>query len=456
MQMPYSTRQSLSSVQLAATLFCGASLCLSPRNGEADPQGTYGFFTNHGPPGDFGGLLGVQLATGTRQTLSDFNDPAKGPVGFALQMTAGLSPNELLVGAEYKPDGDTAMRGALFSVNLLTGKRAIVRDFGGFSNDGTSYAYSPWGLTRDLSGRILVIVSTDLPRLYRLDPTTDTLTVLSDLGNASQGPVGGTPRAIAQHPSGAILVVKDGIGNGALLRVDPVSGSRSVLSDFGNPSQGPKGLSPVDVVVSPLGEVLVGTYGPPGAVFRVDILTGARVLVSDLSNPSQGPLGCHARAVAIAAGGVLVLDDGCVSGNPHPALFKVDPATGNRVLLSDLKQNSQGPEAAHPWDVTFYSCRFCPVVYQELPHLRIITGECSVCSRDSLPPLLREIDEAIEFVKATQLQPAVNSLQKFVRLTEQFVRKREIPEAIGRELTAQAQAVISELRAARAELRAST
>jgi len=448
--MPYSTRQSLFSVQLVATLFCGASLCLSPRNAEADPQAAYGFFTSHGPPGEFGGLLGVQLATGARQTLSDFNDPSKGPVGFAYQMTAGLSPNELLVSAEYKPDGYSPMRGALLSVNLLTGMRVIVRDFGGFSKNGTSYPYSPSGVTRDLSGRILVVVGTDLQRLYRLDPTTDTLTLLSDFGDPSQGPVGGTPRAIAQHPSGAILVVKDGIGNGTLLRVDPASGNRSVLSDFGNPSQGPTGHSPQEVAVSPLGEILVGTYSNPPAVFRVDISTGARVLVSDLSDSSQGPLGCHARAVAIdAAGGVLVLDDGCVSGNPHPALFKVEPATGNRVLLSDLKQTSQGPEAARPWDVTFYSCGFCPVVYQELPHLRIITGECSVCSRNSLLPLLREIDEAIEFVKATQLRPAVDALQEFVRLTEQFVRNREIPDDVGRELTALAQAVISELRAVR-------
>jgi len=442
-----STRRSLFSVRLVATLFCGALLCLAPCLAEADPA-AYGFVT-HLPidPGGARGVLGVSLVTGARQTASDFNNPAQGPVGYPRAMAPGLAPNELLVAAVSTPIGSELVgKGMLLRVNVLTGTRTSIWNFGGTPN----YAYQADALARDLSGRILVIVATDFFRLYRLDPVANTLTLLSDFTDSSQGYAYGNPRNLAQHPSGAILVTNGGLGNGVLLRVDPVSGMRSVLSDFGDPSQGPLGHTPHDVAVGPLGQIIVVTAGTsqlPAAVFRVDIQTGVRELVSDLSDPSQGPVGCIARQVAIeAAGSILVLDSGCLHGTPPPAVYRVSPTTGQRVLVSNLTQANQGQVAPHPADLALYSCGFCPVIFQELPHLRIITGECSGCSPTSLPPLLRQIDAALELVKATQVRPAVDTLEEFIRLTEQSVRTRDIPGDVGRALTTEAQAVITELR----------
>jgi len=427
-------------------LICGASLCLSPRNAEADPP-VYGFVT-HGAidPTDARGLLAVPMVAGLRQTVSDFNNPAQGPVGSPLSMAMGLAPNELLVGAQSPSIGFDPGIGMLLRVNVLTGTRTSIWNFGGTPNS----ANTPSGLARDLSGRILVIAGTDFFKLYRLDPVANTLTLLSDFADSSQGYAYGNPRNLAQHPSGAILVTNWALGNGVLLRVDPVSGMRSVLSDFGDPSQGPLGYSPHDVAVGPLGQVIVVTAGIsqlPSAVFRVDIQTGVRELVSDLSDPSQGPLGCFAKEVAVdAAGSILVLDPGCLYGTPPPAVYRVSPTTGQRVIVSNLTQASQGQVAPQPVDLTLYSCGFCPVIFQELPHLRIITGECSGCSPNSVPPLLRQIDAALELVKATQVRPAVDTLQEFIRLTEQSVRTRDIPGDVGRALTTEAQAVITELR----------
>jgi hypothetical protein len=418
-----------------------------PCQAEAEPA-TYGF-VSHLPidPNGARGVLGVSLVTGARQTASDFNNPAQGPVGASLAMAPGLAPNELLVGAWIKPSGAGPGTGALLRVNVLTGTRTSIWNFGGTPNA----ANTPSGLARDLSGRILVIAGNDFYKLYRLDPVANTLTLLSDFADSSQGYAYGNPRNLAQHPSGAILVTNWALGNGVLLRVDPVSGMRSVLSDFGDISQGPLGHTPVDVAVGPLGQVIVVTAGIqalPPAVFRVDIQTGVRELVSDLSDPSQGPVGCWAKEVAVdAAGNILVLDPGCLYGTPPPAVYRVSPITGQRVLVSNLTQANQGQVAPEPLDLTLYSCSFCPVIYQELPHLRIITGECSGCSPNSVPPLLRQIDAALELVKATQVRPAVDTLQEFVRLTEQSVRTRDIPGDVGRALTTEAQAVITELRA---------
>jgi hypothetical protein len=80
-------------------------------------------------------------------------------------------------------------------------------------------------------------------------------------------------------------------GKGALFRVDPVSGARTVLSDFGSgPNQG---HTPFDIAVESNSQILVidpdaGTGGK-GALFRVDPVSGARTVLSDFgSGPNQG------------------------------------------------------------------------------------------------------------------------------------------------------------------------
>jgi len=79
--------------------------------------------------------------------------------------------------------------------------------------------------------------------------------VLSDFSDPAQGPVadgaaGDGILGIAVERSGEILVTAKGAGSpdaggtvfrDALLRVNPVNGQRTVLSDFGDPAQGPLG-----------------------------------------------------------------------------------------------------------------------------------------------------------------------------------------------------------------------
>ncbi len=125
-------------------------------------------------------------------------------------------------------------------------------------------------------------------------------------------------------------------GQGALFRVDPTTGARTLLSDFGvgaNPGQTPFG-----VAVEPGGSILVidptaGT-GLQGALFRVDPTTGARTLLSDFgvgANPGQPPVG-----VAIEPGGSILVTDEDAGTGGQGALFRVDPTTGARALLSDF------------------------------------------------------------------------------------------------------------------------
>ena len=51
-------------------------------------------------------------------------------------------------------------------------------------------------------------------------------------------------------------------GFGALFRVDPMSGNRSLVSDFGNAAQGPLGLDPSGLALEAGGTVLVIDQAP--------------------------------------------------------------------------------------------------------------------------------------------------------------------------------------------------
>jgi hypothetical protein len=101
-------------------------------------------------------------------------------------------------------------------------------------------------------------------------------------------------------------------GSGALFRVDRLSGVRSLVSDFGDATQGPLGLDVTGLALEASGTVLVidrdaGTV-VQGALLRVDA-GGNRSLVSDFGNAAQGPAGGDPAAVALEGGGtVLVMD----------------------------------------------------------------------------------------------------------------------------------------------------
>jgi len=79
----------------------------------------------------------------------------------------------------------------------------------------------------------------------------------------------------SQLNPGDILVIDrdDGtVGRGALFLVDPISGARTLLSDFGDTEQGPIGVNPFGVAVEASGNILVIDY-TVRKLFRVDSTT---------------------------------------------------------------------------------------------------------------------------------------------------------------------------------------
>ena len=94
--------------------------------------------------------------------------------------------------------------------------------------------------------------------------------------------------------------------DGALFTVNPVTGSRTILSDFGNAIQGPTGLAPLGVTVEITGTILVADTGrsfSSGRLFTVSPVTGSRTILSDFNNAIQGPLGQDPIGVVIFTAG---------------------------------------------------------------------------------------------------------------------------------------------------------
>jgi hypothetical protein len=92
---------------------------------------------------------------------------------------------------------------------------------------------------------------------------------------------------------------------GELLAINPLTGVRTLLTDFGNPAEGPLGRDPDGVLWIPSASTLVvvdgsaGTNGL-GALFAVDRATGNRTVISDFGNSAQGAvLGSYPNGVAV-------------------------------------------------------------------------------------------------------------------------------------------------------------
>src|SRR3954470_11070156 len=99
--------------------------------------------------------------------------------------------------------------------------------------------------------------------LYRID-TAGQRTLLTDFGFQShlpgvkREPLGKFPTAVAVEQDGTILVLdREAGGHGELFTVDRGTGTRAVLTGFGDATQGPKGKQPAGVAVAPDGTILV-------------------------------------------------------------------------------------------------------------------------------------------------------------------------------------------------------
>lgn len=312
-----------------------------------------------------GGLYRVK-PSGARVLVSDFNDPAQGPTGGGSAVgVSGIAAEAAGTVVVTDRASGTAGRGRIFRITSA-GARSVVTDFGNAAQG--QIAAQPTGIVLDANGNILAAtlqISGAQPFgvLFRVNRANGNRTVISDFNDAALGPVG-KPFGLAVEANGRVLAVDPNGGtnaNGALLRIHQATGVRTLLSDFGDLSQGPLGKHPTGVAVDSAGAIWVVDQAGGivnsniGVLFRVDPTTGYRTLVSDFSDPQLGPTGRVPTGVAVdPADRLLVVDTTSASNGFSGSLFRVDRVTGQRELLNDF---STAPTGQTPTGVlAFAAC----------------------------------------------------------------------------------------------------
>ena len=293
-----------------------------------------------------GALFVVDPATGGRSILSDFGNPAQGVVGNTdLTGVAIGRRGKIYVGA--MDSGDPLFGGgAIFAVDPLTGNRTVISNFARGAISGPLY----YGLALDARGRILANLQGSVqPGVVRVNPRTDKRVIISDLSNPNQGPLlpASAVRDLALDRFGKLLITTVF----GVFQVHPRTGERRLLSDFADPAQGADSLDvffSTGLAVEHTGHILftsgfASLFDPRNLLLRIDPETGLRTVLSDFDDSVQGPLGQALRGLAIERSGNIIVGAGDpVVGGPPNSLFRVDRKTGVRTILSDPRDLTQG------------------------------------------------------------------------------------------------------------------
>jgi len=294
-------------------------------------------------------VMSVNGSTGARAILSS---PLRGS-GSNLAAPEGVS-----IGPGNKIVVANVLDRSLLQINAATGNRIILSgcvDLACASQIGTGLAFRGprfvsfgpaamiWMTDRDSANAALTAV-------VQVDPATGNRSVVSGCQDATCSSIRGTGPALSTLfgivvlPGGANdIVVATSYG---LLRIDPVTGNRTALSGCTDPScistvgSGPSFGRPEDLELEGTGAVLVAdgnrSTTPFRAIFRVDPATGQRTIVSGCANPAcsstvgTGPLFTSGLiGLTKDASGNLIVSDGL-----QQALFHVDSVSGNRTVFS--------------------------------------------------------------------------------------------------------------------------
>ena len=171
--------------------------------------------------------------------------------------------------------------------------------------------------------------------ILRTNPAAGSLVEVSR--NGAQGNLFHRPFDVAVEANGNLVVVDMGVPNrkdGAVIRVDPVSGRQSLVSSGGS------FYDPAGIAVGPGGVLYVVdnlAADNNGGVIRVDPRTGAQTLIA-----SNNPVGLFDLPFGIAVdrdGSLVVVNRRTAGALPTTCLpsgnvIRVNPATGAQSLIS--------------------------------------------------------------------------------------------------------------------------
>lgn len=311
------------------------------------------------PQAPVGTIYAVALDTGDRTAIAN-PDTSERPVltsaqGLALDAAGG---RVFVADTDTETDPENP-RSAIFAVDLASGARTLVSTSANADQGRVMAAPVALVLDDTADPARLVVLDEGADIVLAVDLATGNRTVLAE-DRVSAGPDFSVPIAMAldedAEGNGRILLVDSGLDE--LLAVDLGDGARTSLSRVAV-GEGPLLAQPgplvVDTLADPAGRVLVLDQ-QEDAIMAVDLATSERTLISgeeagsgpDLDGPAALSLNVHTGLYGQAA----AADQVAVADPTAGVLLSVDLASGARTVISGGSAGS-GPAFGQPRALTF-------------------------------------------------------------------------------------------------------
>ena len=305
------------------------------------------FVSDSGAFGGAGGIIRVDSATGARTTVSENSSPAGGPA-FVDPLGVVIASNGDLLVADQNAFGGG---GGVIRVNPATGQRTTVSE--NASPAGGAAFVDPFALTLAANGDILVSDQNAFGGgggVIRVDPVTGVRTPVTQNAAPPGAPFFDAPFGITTEANGSIVVADATLA--ALVRVDPATGARTVLSDNSTPAGTPAFNDPYGIARAASGDIIVGdgfAFNGTAGLIRANPVTGARTTITENTAPAGGPALVAPTGVALGSNGDIFVADPGAFADQGGGVIRVDPATGARSTLSENAAPAGGPTFVDPW-----------------------------------------------------------------------------------------------------------
>jgi hypothetical protein len=195
-------------------------------------------------------------------------------------------------------------------------------------------------------GQLIVLDQLGGPELsgaiYLVDIESGQRTILSSFDNTAQGDRLFTANNVAVGPRGFIYITSGKL----ILRVNPLTGNRTTVTDLADPDQGPIYDDSPEGLAIASDRTIYATAPAAGIVFSVDPLTGVRSTVADLNDPLDGPVPLRPERILLESSEatMLILDRG------QNRILRLELSTGLRELVSSFDDASEGVTASNLFD----------------------------------------------------------------------------------------------------------
>ena len=298
-------------------------------------------------------LKHVTVSGNIVQTGSDNPGVATGGAFYNYDAAGGTTPsltlfNSILAnstytngtGVELVNSGGTVTAAGAASTNLIETRSGTL--------SGTVLTVDPaLGLLSRFGGRIGIFPLAGSPVVDAGDNANSLATDM--FGNArplnTTVDIGAVEGSVSFTLSPGTLLMSE-TGLDAILAVDPVTGARNVLSQAASRGTGPAIPNPVGIAVNLALDIYV-VDSILDAVIKIDATNGNRTVISIGADDAAangvngnvahgtGPSFESPSGIAIRPDGKLLVTDTATGTGFADAVFLVDPATGNRTILSD-------------------------------------------------------------------------------------------------------------------------